>query len=195
MTVAESINNEAAKGNIKGIRIMMKNSLLVDPTFAEFAEMESLTKSIDELYDAHDGREFELDNSGWNDDYMNKLMVQVVGNFSHERISHLKEVVRYLRPIASRSQASMPGGGYTHNEKADGSTQTSHHGYREQKQNDERNNRIINNHSVQIAAGAAVGGVVGSVAATVIGGSAVIGAIIGAVAVGTVMVVTTNGGK
>lgn len=31
---------------------------------------------------------------------MNKLMVQVVDNFSHERIEHLQKVVQYLRPVS-----------------------------------------------------------------------------------------------
>jgi hypothetical protein len=98
MTVAESINNAISKGDIKSIRIMMKNSLLVDPTFVEFKEMEKLTQNVSGLYDAHDGRELNDDKSAWNDDYMNKLMVQVIRNFSHERLDHLKEVVKYLRP-------------------------------------------------------------------------------------------------
>jgi len=99
MTVAESIQKAVSQGDIKGLRIMMKNSLLVDPTFNEFKEMNRLTRDVDGLYEEHDGRELIEDKSTWDDNYMNKLMVQVVGNFSHERVDHLKEVVRYLRPV------------------------------------------------------------------------------------------------
>jgi hypothetical protein len=56
------------------------------------------------LYDHYDGRELVWDESTWNDDYMNKLMVQVVGNFSSERLTHLKEVICKLHPITVRPQ-------------------------------------------------------------------------------------------
>ena len=42
------------------------------------------------------------DKEAWNDAYMDRLMVQVVSNFSHERIEHLKEVVRHQRPVPQR---------------------------------------------------------------------------------------------
>lgn len=92
---------DAVKTNKKlRVRIMMKDSLLVDPSFKQFATMESVANSsIKDLYDKHDGDKFITDKSKWDDDYMNKLMVQIVNNFSHERINHLKDVVRYLRPI------------------------------------------------------------------------------------------------
>ena len=57
------------------------------------------TRGVKGLWDEHDGgKEFITDKSKWNNDYMAKLMTKVVTNFSHERINHLKEVVRYLIP-------------------------------------------------------------------------------------------------
>ena len=85
-------------GDVLRVRIMMHDSLLVDPTFAEFNSMEKAASSMTGLYDEHDGKEFVEDRNLWNDDYMNKVMVKVLYNFSHERIDHLKEVVRYLHP-------------------------------------------------------------------------------------------------
>ena len=83
---------------------MMEDSLLVDLTFSEYNEMEKLARNVSGLYNPHDGSELIKDKSKWNDDYMNKQMVQVIRNFSHERLNHLKEIVRYLRPL-----------GYKHN--------------------------------------------------------------------------------
>lgn len=76
----------------------MKNSLLVDPTFEEFHAMEKAASSMVGLYDEHDGKELVQDRNLWNDNYMDRVMVKVLSNFSHERLEHLKEVVRYLRP-------------------------------------------------------------------------------------------------
>ena len=103
MAITNAFRDAVNAGNVRSIRIMMKDSLLVDNTFAEFDEMVELSKNVSGLYDEHDGREFEKDKSAWNEEYMAKIMVQVVYNFSHERLNHLKEVVRYLRPVQAAS--------------------------------------------------------------------------------------------
>lgn len=81
---------------------MMKDSLLVDLSFKQFDEMARLSSNVSGLYDKHkEDATFDTlhsDESKWNDDYMNSLMVDVLWNFSHERLNHLKKVVRKLRP-------------------------------------------------------------------------------------------------
>ena len=196
MTVAESINNAILEGDIKGLRIMMKNSLLVDPTFAEFNEMESLTRNVKELYDIHDGRELNENKSAWNDDYMNKLMVQVVGNFSHERLDILKEVVRYLRPVIVRQrQAELGDRIETKQASLSQTSPIRKSSYYDQKAKDERDNRIISGPCTKIAAGAVVGGIVGGAIAGLAGAAGVVvlaSATAGAVAAGVVIAVTSN---
>ena len=91
MAVTDSFLEEVSEGDVLGIRIIMKNSLLVDPSFKDFDEREKLAKDVIGLYDEHDGAELDYDKSNWSEDYMNMLMVEVVGNFSHERIDHLKQ--------------------------------------------------------------------------------------------------------
>ena len=84
--------------DICSVRIMMKDSLIADPTFKEFDEMKMAAKSIDEeLYDEHDGEVFETDESKWDENYMNRQIVKLVYNFSRERIRHLKDVISLLR--------------------------------------------------------------------------------------------------
>jgi len=194
MTVAKSISDAASKGDIKGIRIMMKNSMLVDPTLDEFFEMQKLTASIDGLYDRHDGRAFETDKAAWDDDYMNKIMVQVVGNFSHERLKHLQDVIKYLRP-GYQSKQGVSRNNYPHTAEAEIHGQTQRTSYQEQKRQDAKNNRIVSSRSRKIVAGAVAGGVVGGAVAAVAGGSVVTGVIIGSAAVGAVVATTTNGGR
>ena len=43
MALTKSFYEAVSEGNVRRIRIMMKNSLLVDPTFREFSEMEKET--------------------------------------------------------------------------------------------------------------------------------------------------------
>lgn len=185
MTITNSFRNAVKSEDIRGIRIMMKDSLLVDRSFEEYKEMETLVQGVRGLYDLHDGREFESDKLSWNDDYMNKLMVQVVRNFSHERLDHLKEVVRHLRPVSE----STIGGGYKQSESPTKAPLTQ---YQRQKQQDGQDGKIKYTRNTKIAAGAAIGGAAGAAMATVAGSSIVLGTALGAVAVGAAVAITTS---
>jgi hypothetical protein len=87
--------------------MILKESLLIDPSFAWFGELEQYASKLPELYnklyDKHDGRPLEENEELWDGAYCDKLMVQVVGNFSHERVDHLKAVVRKLYPVDEQS--------------------------------------------------------------------------------------------
>lgn len=88
----DAVNNK----NIRSIRIMMKNMLMFPP-FKEFDEMDKMASSIPDLYDKHNGEELIEDKSKWNAEYISRLMTKLISNFSHERINHMKEVVKYLK--------------------------------------------------------------------------------------------------
>lgn len=174
MALTNTFYESVASGSVRKVRIMMKNSLLMDTTFREFEEMEKEAVSMDGLYDKHDGREFKLDPSTWDEDYMHELMAQVIGNFSPERIKHLKEVVRYLRPVEEDKLSKS--------KQNQNNTKTL--SYQEQKRKDQLEG---NYRGAKIAAGAVVGAAVGGTVAyaagvTVAGGVAA-GAIIGGAAV------------
>ena len=87
MAITESFREAVRDGDLRRVHIMMKDSLLVDKTFREFAEMERAAGDLPELYQEHDGRELIEDESKWDADYMNLLMVQVVSNCSRERVA------------------------------------------------------------------------------------------------------------
>lgn len=190
MALTNTFYKMVKEGNVLNVRIMMKDSLLVDRTFTDFNNMEKASGSMVGLYDKHDGREFIPDAAQWNDDYMNKLMVQVVNNFSHERIDHLKEVVKYLRPVAKAEQSSHPSSATNNMRQTHSSTSGS--AYQNQKYRDQSNG---NYREVKIAAGAVAGAVVGGVVASIAGitvvGSIVTGAVIG----GAAVTITSKGGK
>lgn len=89
---------EAVNDNkIIRVRIMIKDSLLVDRSFRQANKMIKVAeKKMPDLWDEYDDRELDYDKSHWNDDLMNREMVRVVNNFSHERIDFLKAIVKYL---------------------------------------------------------------------------------------------------
>lgn len=200
MGVYESIEKAKASGDVTAIRIMMKNSLLADPTFREFDEMVSLTHNMPGLYDSHDGA-VPAPRVAWNDEYMNKLMVQVVINFSRERLAHLKDVVSYLRPAMARtvpqsggSRPSIPNGGYRPSNPVYGNTSgsrgNSSRSYQEQKLLDQMKGRI---RPMKIATSAVVGAVVGGV---VVGSSSILLGVAVGVGVGLgISTIATRGGR
>lgn len=190
MALTNSFYEAVNSGNVRRVRIMMKNSLLVDPTFVEFHEMEKAASSMDGLYDEHDGKELVEDRSQWNDDYMDRVMVKVLSNFSHERLDHLKEVVRYLRPVKKTvSTRTHEANGRNHYDN------TSKRSYQAEKRHCQENGDY---RGAKISAGAVVGAAVGGVVATVAG--ATVSGIVGGIAAGTVVggvaaSMIINGGK
>ena len=153
MALTKTFYNAVASNDVLGIRIMMEDSLLVELSFKEYETMVETARNVNGLYDKHDGKELNQDKSTWNDDYMNKLKVEVVDNFSHERLEHLKQVIRHLYPYTPPKSCA--------NEKVSKQKGSK---YQEQKQRDQQ---VGNYRPVKIVVGAVAGSVVaGGIAAT-----------------------------
>lgn len=192
MALTNAFYEAVNSNNLRRVRIMMKDSLLVDPEFNLFKEMDRSASRMQGLYAEHDGREFNLDKSTWNKDYMNKLMVQVVSNFSHERVNHLKDVVSYLNS-SNQNKEEIKNSKELNNYKTKPNTNTNIQkkkiSYQEQKELDKKNGTY---RGAKIATGALVGAVVGGTAASVASLTVVGGAVAGAVVGGTVVAIVTN---
>lgn len=172
MAITQVFTEAVAAGDVRKIRIMMKDSLLVDLTFRDFDEMSRLAADVPGLYDTHDGKELVSDQSAWDDNYMDRQMVEVMWNFSRERLNHLKQVIRFLRPVQENPQPHSRDkwGDVPHSKGGDAScvkrpTRTD---YWEQKKKDEQAGRIV-----KIVGGTVVGAVAGAVIGAV--GTAVTG--------------------
>lgn len=117
MAVSQEFQAALDNIEIRLVRIMLKNSLMADPTFTEFSEMLKLAEeSLNSLYDEHDGEVLINDNSQWNKDYMDTQMVNVIRNFSRERIELLKNICAHLygtepkaRPMVNSMQKEKSG--------------------------------------------------------------------------------------
>lgn len=97
MAITKEFVEAVENGKLLRVRIMLKDILLVDPTATKFEEMESYANSkIDNLYDEQDEEKLNYDVTCWNEDYLNEQMVNVVNNFSKERIALLIDMVRYI---------------------------------------------------------------------------------------------------
>ena len=97
MTINNDFKNAVDTKDIRLVRIMLKDSMVVDPTFREFNSLiQYAENSLGELYDPHDNETFSSDISEWNKDLLNTEMVNVVYNFSKERIEFLKQLCRHI---------------------------------------------------------------------------------------------------
>jgi hypothetical protein len=95
--VSEEFQEAVETGKTMRVRIMLKDSMLVDPSLEQFYEMEKYAKSrISGLYVQHDGELLLYDEEAWNENYLNKQMVTVVNNFSSERVALLQQMVSCL---------------------------------------------------------------------------------------------------
>lgn len=191
MALTNAFFEAVSSRNIRRIRIMMKDSLLVDPSFSEFHKMENEASGVIDLYDIHDGGEFLVDKSLWNDSYMNDLMVQVVINFSHERIEHLQQVVHFLRPLTTKTQYSQE------QKKQESDNQNNTGNYKETRTQNQENRSNFSFSSIgrgsKISCGALIGGVVGGSIASAVSASVISGLVIGAALGAIIVTVSTNG--
>lgn len=97
MAITKEFRDAVQAGKMLRVRIMLKDSLLVDPTGTQFNEMERYaTENIGNIYTEHDGEALNFDVSSWDETYLNQQMATVVNCFSKERIELLKSMVRVL---------------------------------------------------------------------------------------------------
>ena len=93
-----SIFKEKVKNNnILAIKIMLKDSMLVDKSLKTFYKLEAYAKeNLKSLYDAHDGEVLNNDSFYWTESYLDKQMLRVIDNFSIERVELLKKIIKYI---------------------------------------------------------------------------------------------------
>lgn len=102
--VSPEFNSAVKTGNLLRVRIMLKDSLIVDPTFAQFNEMLAYARTeLPELLEPFDNGALEDDRSKWDRDLMNMELVEIVNNFSQTRIDHLKRIISIVLADKIRS--------------------------------------------------------------------------------------------
>ncbi len=95
MPVNSDFRDAVQNKNVLMVRIMMKDSLILDPTFAEF---DAMTREAEHelgakvLYDKHDGARFDTNESNWDKKYLDEQIADLMSNFSRERISHVRKI-------------------------------------------------------------------------------------------------------
>ena len=101
--VSSEFKLAVANNDILLTRIMLKDALILDPTFEKFDEMMvHVRRNIPDILVPFDGDYLENDRNKWDIDVMNRELVQLLDNFSEIRIKHLKQVVSVV--LAQKAQ-------------------------------------------------------------------------------------------
>ena len=85
----------ADNGNLKELKYIFVDALDVDPTFVRYEEDYNYCLSIPGLLEPHiELTPFTQDTALWDESYWVKLKMDLVKNFSHTRMSHMREVAK-----------------------------------------------------------------------------------------------------
>lgn len=120
MAITTEFKEAVLQNKITRIRIMLKDSLLLDPSGDDFLKMfEYAKQQIPSLLDEHDGEIFVSEDE-WNEEYLNEQMVGVINNFSQERIDLLRKIVYklYNKADINKKSASEKKDSYVSTEPA-----------------------------------------------------------------------------
>lgn len=98
--ISQAFKQAVADKNLLRVRIMLKDSLLIDPTFWQFNELLTYARThLPDLLVPYDTGVLENNPQNWNEAVMNLELVQLVDNFSEIRIDHLKNLVPAVRKM------------------------------------------------------------------------------------------------
>lgn len=100
------IKKLADSGDIKSLKYIFVDALDVDPTFAQYKEEYNYCKSIPGLLEPHvDLTPFRANKAGWNEEYWTSLKMDLIKNFSDERMSHMRDVAQVF--LAAKVQRAL----------------------------------------------------------------------------------------
>lgn len=201
MALTTSYKNAINNKDVMLIKIMLKDSLVLDRSFRSFDEMyAAIPKSIN-ITDLHDKKNFELDMQKWDKNYLNTVLVDLIDNFSIERIKHIKEVISYIYAEHNDVNAEKNKHRMIRNSVKNNNLKKTNNRpltYKEQEELDKINGNHYGNdprgpkNRKKIVRNIAVGGGIGLVATVIIGGPTIGGIAAGAVIGGLYTIVNKD---
>ncbi len=111
MSLTEEFSSAVETKNLLRVRIMLKDSLLVDETFHQFAEMQKFAESKGVNFWMETTNELEiLPKAEWNADLMNHELTKLINDFTKERLTYCQHIIKEVCSINSVSsqESSAP---------------------------------------------------------------------------------------
>lgn len=96
--VSQEFRSAVEERNLLRTRIMLKDSLVIDPSFNQFNELLAYARMrLPDIVEPFDGELLENNSSMWNSAEMDRQLVKLVNNFSEKRIQYVKAIVSKVR--------------------------------------------------------------------------------------------------
>lgn len=93
----KEIKDYADRGEIRRLKYIFSDCLDVDPTFEKYKEDYEYCKSKGNIFEKHQElTPFQSEKNQWNKAYWIKLKMDLVSNFSEERLLHMVEVSKVV---------------------------------------------------------------------------------------------------
>lgn len=97
MAITQDFKESVRDNKLIPVRIMLKDSLKFDPTGVDFDEkLKYAEANMQGLIDEHDGKAFKQNYEDWTKDYLAEENVNLIDNFSRERIELVKKMSAYI---------------------------------------------------------------------------------------------------
>lgn len=97
MAIYDEFKNAVSEKNVRLVRIMLNNIMLEDKTLKAYREASVYAEAnMVDLFDEHNNESFEYDTATWTEDTLNQQMVNLVTNYSHERIDFVKSLINHI---------------------------------------------------------------------------------------------------
>lgn len=96
--ISKEFQENINEGDLITVRSALLDDLIIDRTFKKFDEDFKAANDKLDILVPYDGEPLEMDTEKWNMDYLNLQKVELMINFSKERIEHLKAVIVKVMP-------------------------------------------------------------------------------------------------
>lgn len=101
MTVPNDFLEAVRKKDILGIRLMLKNSLVLDTSFYKYDEMiKCINQAGIDIW--MEPKSIDRKEKPWSTDLMNYELAAIMNDFSKDHMNYLKEIVSYVYGTAQR---------------------------------------------------------------------------------------------
>lgn len=94
--VSDEFKSDVRKGNILKIRIMLKDSLLIDKSFSLFSELSDYAVKNGIEFFMKSKEPIKIADKPWTVDLMNYELTVLVNDFTKERLDYVKQIIREL---------------------------------------------------------------------------------------------------
>lgn len=106
MDISNEFTRAVGARNVLRVKIMLKDSLLVDKTFRLFDEMEAYASKhgVNPWSDTH--IQIEQAAKPWTEDIMNYELTALINNFTKEHVQYVKDIISDLYKMKQHSESA-----------------------------------------------------------------------------------------